>query len=120
MTKYFQEILHILNNYEEYLLSGISESNQNIFLLALSILILSSICMLCGIQVIIYLLVLYVLEHKVVLDKLSKYPILLKIINLYRKTRLYYLLFEIIFFFTTLSMIIYLCSRLVFGLLMSN
>lgn len=118
MTKYFQDIINLLNNYEEHMLSGISESNQAIFLFALSILLISSVCMLCAIQIIIYLLVLYVLEHKSVLDKLSKYPLLLKIINLYRKTRIYYIVFEIIFFFTTLSMIIYLCSRLVFGLLM--
>ena len=70
MTKYFQDIINLLNNYEEHMLSGISESNKAIFLLALSILLLSSVCMLCAIQIIIYLLVLYTLEHKSVLDKL--------------------------------------------------
>ena len=117
MTKNLQDLIYILNNYEDILLSNISDANQPLFLLALSILCLSSVCMFCGIQIIIYLLVLYSIEYKGVLDKLSKYPYMLKIINLYKNTRLYYLLFEIILFFISLGLIIYLCSRLVFGLL---
>lgn len=117
MTKYLQDLLYIVNNYEEILLSNISDANQPLFLLALSILCLSSVCMFCAIQIIIYLFVLYSIEHRGILDKISKYPYMLKLINFYKNTRLYYLLFEIILFFTSLGFILYLCSRLVFGLL---
>ena len=107
MTKYLQDLIYIVNNYEEILLSNISDANQPLFLLAVRrILCLSSVCMFCACFKLQNncrkLLVLYTIEHKGILDKISKYPYMLKIINLYKNTRLYYLLFEIILFFISL------------------
>lgn len=96
---------------------NISESSSPILLFACSILVLSIIALFCFINILLYFTILHITDNKLLLDKLSRYIILVKIINLYRQTRIAYLLFEVILFLVSLGSVIWLCSRVVYGLM---
>ena len=94
----------------------INDSTSPIVLFACVILVLSIIALLCFINIVIYFTVLYLTEHKIFIDKISEYKYILKIINIYRKTRLPYLLFEIILYLICSCSIIWFCIRIIYGL----
>ena len=109
---YLKELLAL---YGVYL--NIDESSSPVILFALSILILSFVAMWCFITIVLYLGFLYLMENKVLLEKASKYNIIVKILNVYKKTRLFYLVIEIALFLISLGSIILLSGRIVFGLI---
>ena len=104
----------LLAHYGVYL--NIDESSSPVILFALSILILSFVAMWCFITIVLYLGFLYLMENKVLLEA-SKYNIIVKILNVYKKTRLFYLVIEIALFLISLGSIILLSGRIVFGLI---
>ena len=79
--KDFKEIIELLNQYGIQV--NVTESNYMIFFFSLSILILSCVTLLCFINIVLYIGVIYLIEKKDILNKLSKYRYLTIIINLY-------------------------------------
>ena len=72
---------------------------------------MSLITLLSFINILIYTVILYITEHKLFLDKINKYPFLVKVIGYYRKTRLSFLIIEVLFFTFSLLAIIYLSYK---------
>nr|YP_009344405.1 hypothetical protein [Pleurotus eryngii]APT42220.1 hypothetical protein [Pleurotus eryngii] len=93
------------------------ESSSPVVLFSLSFLIFSLVAMWCFITIVLYLGFLYLMENKVLLEKASKYTIIVKILNVYKKTRLFYLVIEIALFLFSLGSIILLSGKIVFGLI---
>ena len=91
----------------------INNSTSPIVLLAFSILGLSTIGLLCFVNILIYISILYITEHKIFLDKISKYILLVKIVNLYRKTRIAFIIFEVVLFFFSIGSVIWFCFRII-------
>ena len=111
-----------LNYLKELLLSwginlNIDDTSSPLVLFALSVLLLSLVAMWCFITIVLYLVFLYLMENKLLLEKVSKYSIIVKFISLYKKTRLIYLFVEIALFLISLGSIILLSGRIVFGLI---
>ena len=84
-----------------------------VFLLSCSILIFSLVALFCFVNIILYFAVLYILENKSLLEKVSQYKLLVKIINFYKNIRLFYLLVEILLFIFCFSAIISYCIRVI-------
>ena len=91
----------------------INNSTSPIVLLACCILVLNTIGLLCFVNIMIYISILYITEHKIFLDKISKYILLVKIVNLYRKTRIAFIIFEVVLFFFSIGMVIWFCIRII-------
>ena len=111
MMNFLDQILHFIG-----ISVDINESSSPIVLLAYSILGLNTIGLLCFVNIILYISVIYITEHKLFIDKISKYTVLFKLLNIYRKTRFGFLLFEVILFLFSIGFVIWLCLRLLHGL----
>ena len=74
-------------------------------------LVLSVICLICAVNILIYLIVKKVIEHTKVLDKLSKWIIITKIIKIYNNIRWWYIILDVLFLIYCLSKIIILCWK---------
>lgn len=98
---------------------NISEDSSPVVLFAFSILVLSLIALMCIFTIIIQLLVLHVSSNEKLLERIqsSKYSLLLKLFNIYKQTRIYTLVIELLFLICCLSSIIWLCWRVIFGLI---
>jgi len=72
---------------------SVNEESSPIILFSLSILVLSLIALFCILNIMLYLCILYVSDNKVLVDKLSQYSLGLSLLNLYKQTRLVYLVF---------------------------
>jgi len=70
----------------------------------------------CILNIVLYLCILYVSDNKVLLDKISKYYLILYLFNLYKKSRLVYLVIEFILLLVCIISIIWLCLNLIYGL----
>ena len=109
-----------MSNFLEFLNSigiHVNENSAPILLFACSIWILAIVSMLCFINIMFYFSILYILDNEKVLIKLSQWPFLIKIINFYKSIRTGFIVFELILFIISLGSIIWLCSRIIFGLL---
>jgi len=95
---------------------SINEESSPIVLFSLSILILSLVSLFCILNIVLYLCILYVSDNKVLLDKISKYYLILYLFNLYKKSRLVYLVIEFILLLVCIISIIWLCLNLIYGL----
>jgi hypothetical protein len=81
--------MNTFNNFLNYLglTMNVSEESSAILLLSISHLIMAVIGFLCFINIAIYFIVVYFLDEKL-LSKISEYTMLLKLVEIYRKTRL--------------------------------
>ena len=95
---------------------NLNENSSPILLFACAVLLLSAIVLFCFINILIYLLVIYISEHKVLLDKLPTNKLFLRIFNIYKGTRYYYLLIEVLFLLFNLGSIMWLCLRIIYSL----
>ena len=95
---------------------NVTPDSSPIVLLLSSVLVLSLIAFLSFINIGIYLISLHITNHKLFLDKISKWDILLKLLNIYRKTRIGFIMFEIILFFVSQGSVIWLCYRVIIGI----
>lgn len=95
----------------------LTENPSPLLLFALCILVFSLISLFCIINIIMYLLVVYVSDNKKVLEIVSKHAWVLKIFNLYKQTRIVYLVGEFIFLIFVVCSMIWLCYRIVNGLM---
>ena len=80
-----RQILEHMNNEEIPLLGKLAIANF----------ILCSILLLSILNLIIYFTVINLLNHQTVLEKIQQYKLLNKCINLYKNTRIYFILFEV-------------------------
>jgi hypothetical protein len=81
--------------------------------LALGFLILSVISLLCFINILTYFIVLYTIETKFMQEKMDRWKLLKRIMNLYKTTSIYFIGFEILLFLYVNGFIIWSCYRLV-------
>lgn len=65
---------------------------------ALCIMLLSIMSVICFFNLLIYFIVLFALDSKYIQDKIDGFKKLQKIINLYKNTRIYFILFEVLLF----------------------
>ena len=86
----------------------LNDSTPNILLFACVVFVFAMMALLCFVNIMLYFFAIYITEHKLFLDWISKYSLLLKIVNFYNKTRMAYLLFEIVLFLANLGGILYL------------
>ncbi len=93
---------------------NITENSSPIFLFACSILILSLISLVCFIQIMLYFLINYYSENEKFINKISKLPILLKIVKFYKISNIVSIMIEIGFFLLSMTSIIYLCFKVVY------
>ena len=77
---------------------------------------LALICLLCFINILIYITVIYISEHDYLLKKIENKPLLLKFINYYKNIRFLYVFLEVSLFLWCLFGIIRLCWRIISGL----
>ena len=90
------EIIKYLSSWGVHV--NISESSDPMLLLCCSILVLAIVSLISFIQVLFYFCVLYITDHKYIVDKISKYSWLVQIMSLYKKMRISYILFEVLLF----------------------
>lgn len=92
---------------------SLSESSSPFLILSYVFLFLSGICVLCAVNVLIYLIVIKITEHPNVLSKLSNWRILTKIINLYKNIAWWFIVLDVFLLLYCLSKIIILCWKLI-------
>ncbi|BCG68828.1 hypothetical protein (mitochondrion) [Collybia sordida] len=105
-----KDVMEFLNNLGIHV--NISESSDPIVLFSCSVLVLSIIALFSFMQIYLYILILYISDNKYVIDRISKYSILVKIMDLYKKTRIGYIFFELCLFLVCMCSIIWLCIRI--------
>lgn len=110
-----KKLLIFLNNLG--ILVPIDESSSPIVLFALCILVLSVVSLLCFINILLYFMILYITEHKILLDKLPTNVLFIKILNFYKQTRIFFIFVAVTLLVFSLCSIIYLCSKVIQGLL---
>lgn len=92
---------------------SISDSSPPILILAYVFIVLAVISILCSINILIYLLINKIVEHPKILEKLSKWSILIKLLNFYKNIRLFYVIFDILLLIYCLINIIRLCIKII-------
>jgi hypothetical protein len=80
--------------------------------LAVGNFILCVLLLLSFINVLIYFLVLITFDNILVQNLMNKYSIIKRILILYKNTRIYFLIFEILFFISINLFILWNCYRL--------
>lgn len=93
----------------------VDENSSPFVKFILVLLMLSTICFLCLINITLYFVIYNFRESEKVLNIVSKHKLLLKMFNLYKKTSFYYLLSEFMFLYVNLGIIIYFCFMIVTG-----
>ena len=92
----------------------IDNSAPDIVLLGLSFFILSSIGVCTVINILIYLLSIYIVSHEKFLNKIpSKYVYVHKFINFYKNVRISFIILESIILLTCLFSMVYLSYQIV-------
>ena len=95
----------------------VQSDSSHLFLFACSILILAVVTLFSFINIMLYFGVLFLFDNTEFLNKLSQWPILLKLLYYIKKVRTPLFYFEIILFLASLGSIIWLCLSLIFGLM---
>lgn len=108
-----------MNNFINLLnLLGITvdSSSSPILLFLYLILFFSILALLSVINIGIYLGLLYLSNNKLFLDKISKWTLLLIVLNLYKKTRIYFIISEVFLFLFCQCSIIWFCLKFIKGI----
>lgn len=104
LKKYFG-----INNFD----SSLAENLPIEVFLALSILLLSVISLSCIVNIFFYFIVLFAFDSKYIKDKMEKWNILKRVINFYRNTRIFFIIFEFSLFIFVNWVIISSCYKIV-------
>ena len=83
-------------------------------LFCLSIIVLASVALFCGLNMVIYFIAFFILENETIKSHVSKYSLFVLIMKFYTRSRIIYFFIETGIFFFCLSFIIYLCSKFVY------
>jgi hypothetical protein len=95
---------------------SVDSSAQPILLFLYLILFFSIFALLSVINIGIYLGVLYLSNNKLFLDKVSKWALLLTLLNIYKKTRIYFIISEVFLFLFCQCSIIWFCLKFINGI----
>lgn len=108
-----------MNNFINLLNSlgiSISLDSSPILLFLYVILFFAILGLLSIINIGIYLGVLYLSKNKLFLDKISKWTLLLTLLNIYKKTRIYFIISEVFLFLFCQCTIIWFCLKFINGI----
>jgi hypothetical protein len=108
-----------MNNFVNLLNSlgiPVSVDSSPILLFLYLILCFSILALLSVINIGVYLGVLYLSNNKLFLDKISKWTLLLTVLNLYKKTRIYFIISEVFLFLFCQCSIIWFCLKFIKGI----
>jgi hypothetical protein len=94
----------------------VSVDSSPILLFLYLILFFSILALLSVINIGIYLGVLYLSNNKLFLDKISKWNLLLTLLNIYKKTRIYFIISEVLLFLFCQCSIIWFCLKFINGI----
>ena len=97
----------------------VNESSSPVLLFACCVLLLSSVALLCLVNIVFYFVTMFILENKKVIDIITRKmpPFIIHILNFYKKTRIGYVIMEFIRLFICIGSIAGLCFRIVHGLM---
>jgi len=84
-----------------------------VLIFSCAILTLAVICLLSFVNIFFYLISIYVLGLDMFLRRLPNWPLLLKVLNFYKSTRVAFIVFEALLFLISISGIIYGCWQVV-------
>lgn len=101
--------INILN----YLGISVSIESNPVLLFLYVILLFAILGLFSFFNIVIYLGVLYLSNNRLLLDKISKWPLLVKLLNIYKKTRIAFIIFEVFFFLFCQCSIIWFCFRFI-------
>ena len=110
MNMNFNQIIELLKSYGIEIELMNNAINNELFLFTLSLFVIAFISLLCVINIIVYLTILQLSEHKKVIEIVSKSKITLILFNLYKKTRKAFLVSELILLSIGVGSIVYICS----------
>ena len=113
----FKKIFVIMNFFFQFLQTlgiNVNANSDPHLLFICSLFVLAILSMVSFINMLIYCVVLYITEHKLFLEKISKYKLLSKLVPYYRKTRISFLILELLIFLGCLSSIIVLCYKFIY------
>lgn len=102
-------IMQYIIDFFNFIGVSLREESPPIMRFACGVFCLALICLLCFINILIYITVIYISEHDYLLSKVSNRPLLLKFINYYKNIRFLYLFLEVSLFLWCLLGIIRLC-----------
>ena len=89
------------------------ESIPNEGKLALGLFILITISTLSVINIIIYFVIIISIDKKIVQDKINEWKFLKRIAQIYKNTRIYFILFEVSLFLYIHIFVLWNCYRLI-------
>lgn len=95
--------------------SHINEQSSPILLLVMLFLVFAIISLLCILNIIIYLVIMYYSNDARFLKIMSHNAFVFRIFNIYKNTRPYYVLIEFIFLIVNVCGIIWLCILFISG-----
>jgi hypothetical protein len=101
--KLMKILIEILNMFGLHL--QINPETSSFRLFCIIILTLTLIALICCINIFIYYITPYISENPTILNSVNKYKIIFKIFNLYKKTRLLYIVVEFIILIVNLTCI---------------
>ena len=77
-----------------------------ILIFSCAILTLAVICLLSFVNILFYLMSIYILTNDMFLKRLPNWPLLLKVLNFYKSTRVAFIVFEALIFIISITGII--------------
>lgn len=95
---------------------NVSSNSSPLILFLIVIIGFALLGMLSVLNIGIYLAVLYLSNNKLFLDKISEWTILNRILNIYKKTRIVFIQFEILMFLFCQCSIIWFCLKFINGI----
>jgi hypothetical protein len=109
----------IINYFKSFGLN-VSESTDPLLLLLCILVILSVIALLCVLNILLYGVIVYMFADKARLERFTKNlpPFLMYILNIYKKTRLVYIFYEVLLLLVCLLSIIWLGGRVIIATLL--
>ena len=107
------EYLKVMLN---YIGIELTDTTEPIVVFCIGLLTLSVVALLAFINIGIYLLTIHIANNKTLLEYIADWKILLKMIDIYKKTRIAFIIIEIGFFMFCQLTIISLCLKVIYGL----
>ncbi len=106
-----QNIIDFLNSL------GFNENTNPIVLIALGYLIFTCIILISVVNISIYLVSLYIVNNNKLIDKISsKFPYVIKIVNLYNRTRISFIILELVILLGSIGYMLYTSIRIIVNL----
>lgn len=93
----------------------VNENSSPFLLFVMLLLVFAIISLLCFINIVIFLVIMYYSNDARILNIMSQNAFVFRIFNLYKNTRPYYVLTEFLFLIVNVSCIIWFCIMVILG-----